>query len=357
MKGRAIIPLVLGLGIGVFAIKMFVDVLKKARGSGGGETTEVICAKVDIAPTMEITEGMLEKVPVPKGLVPKQIFSNTKEVIGRVTTQTIPQGIPVVPSLLAPKGTPAGMAARIPDGYRAVAVKVDEVVGVAGWVKPGSRVDVVAVMNARRDAKNETISRVILQNVEVLAVGQNLGSSGEAAAEIAKSVTLLVKPEAVTKLHLAATKGTLRLAMRSQSDETPGLEGTASDSELFGADDTIVSHDNQGSSTTQGPSWLGGLLNKGPKPNRKATDKTGDANLPPPTPQVAMAGWSVEVMQGSNVVRYVFDGQGQDARRMDGGTSGAVAVDGIDGPGPGRGAHSAGPRPHSSIVVPAEPVD
>src|SRR5438876_13770 len=162
MKAKAIIPLVLGLGIGIFAIKMFVNVLKKAKGSTG-ETVEVVRARVDMAPTIEITEQMVEMASVPETLCPKLAIRDKKEVIGRVTANSIPQGCPVVQSLLAPKGTLPGLAARIKDGFRAVAVKVDESVGVAGWVKPGSKVDVVAVMSGRAGSKNEIISRTILR--------------------------------------------------------------------------------------------------------------------------------------------------------------------------------------------------
>src|SRR4029079_11731054 len=111
-----------------------------------------------------------DMVTVPESLCPKLAVRDKSEVVGRVTSNSIPQGCPIVQSLLAPKGTLAVMAARIRDGFRAVAVKVDESIGVAGWVKPGSHVDVIAVMSGKDGSKNETVSRLILQNLEVLAV-------------------------------------------------------------------------------------------------------------------------------------------------------------------------------------------
>jgi pilus assembly protein CpaB len=262
---------------------------------------------------------MLELAKVPSALAPKMIFSDPKELVGRVTTQTIPQGTPVVPTLLAPKGTPAGMTARIKDGYRAVAVKVDEVVGVAGWVKPGCRVDVVAVMTGRRGSESETISKVILQNVEVLAVGQDIGTSGETAAAVAKTVTLLVRPDAVTRLHLASTKGTVRLAMRNQSDGDDSRVAQTTDNEIFTGEKP------KKAGTSGGAGLLGQLFGKQPKPAPKATDKEPAAPKPvvvaaaPAPPQ-----WSVEVLSGSKSYNVVFDGEGADARRVDGGAKAAT---------------------------------
>lgn len=301
MKGRTIIPLVLGLGIGIFAIKMFVDVLKKAQGAGG-DTVSLVRARGDIAATLQITDAMIETAMVPKSVAPKQAISDPQEVIGRVSAQMIPQGMPIVSSMLSPKGTLAGMAARIPDGYRAVAVKVDEVVGVAGWVKPKSRVDVVAVMQINGSGRNETISRVILQNVEVLAVGQDIGNGGEDGAAMAKSVTLLVTPDAVPKLHLASTKGTIRLAMRNQNDGEGGQMASTTDNDLLD-----IAPASRPAPTSP---LLVGLLSKQPKPAPAATDKAEEApSMDPPTPT-----WAVEVWSGTRVERVQFDGEGDDAR-------------------------------------------
>ncbi len=314
MKGRAIIPLVLGLAIGGVAIKVFVDVLKKAQG-GQTDAVEVVRARIDIGPATEINETMVEVTRVPASLAPKLTFNNPKEVIGRVTTQTIPQGTAVVQTLLAPKGTPAGLTARIRDGYRAVSVKVDEYVGVAGWIKPGCRVDVVAVMSGRRGSDNETVSKVILQNVEVLAVGQDIGSSGETAASIAKSVTLLVTPDAVTKLHLAATKGVLRLAMRHQNDTESAQANSTTDNELLGGSATKPAAGNPAA-------LLAGLMAKQPKPAPVATDKEPVAfkgPQPAPKPQ-----WAVEVMDGSKTYQVVFDGEKRNARKVSDQNTGAA---------------------------------
>src|SRR3990172_5761012 len=104
MKGRAIIPLVIGLCVGVFALKVFVNVLQKARGATVNDTVWVVCAAVDIDPTVEVQEAMLEVRQVPKSLVPERTFADPKELVGRVTSLTVAKGMPVVDHLLAAKG-------------------------------------------------------------------------------------------------------------------------------------------------------------------------------------------------------------------------------------------------------------
>jgi len=318
MKSRAIIPLVVGLAVGVLAIKLFADVLKKAKGSQVSETVQVVCAKTDIGSTIEIKDTMLELKAVPKSLVPTQSFFQTKEVIGRVAGVPIPKGGPIVANSLAPKGTAAGMAVRIPDGYRAVAVKVDEWAGVAGWIKPGSHVDVVAVMNgASGSSRDETISKVILENVEVLAVGQDLGSAApDANATLPKSVTVLVKPDDVPKLHLASTKGQVRLAMRNSRDGSGGAGGQTTDKEL-------VSSASGGNGKVK--TFLNGMLSNVPKIDPNKTDKESgglraakqakevpvqEAPVAKPMP------WRVELMAGGEVQEVWFENGTKDAHRV-----------------------------------------
>src|SRR5262249_26574769 len=128
----------------------------------------------------------------------------------------------ITEAMLAPKGTQPGLSSRIPDGYRAVSVKVDEASSVAGFITPGSYVDVSAILNERANNRDQTSSRIILQNVKVGAVGQSLNSSGPdgKANQLCRSVTLLVKPEEVPKLQMAASRGMVHLALRNGRDES-----------------------------------------------------------------------------------------------------------------------------------------
>lgn len=312
MKGRAVIPLVIGLCIGVFALKVFVNVLQKARGATVNDAVPVVCAAVDIDPTVEVQESMLEVRQVPKSLLPDHTFADPKELIGRVASLTLAKGTPVVEHLLAAKGTPPGMAVRIQEGFRAVAVKIDESAGVAGWVKPGSRVDVVVLLSVRRNNQSETISKTILQNVEVLAVGQDIGNKVDTAAALARPVTLLVNPADVPKLHLASSKGNLRLAMRNQGDHGSGQVASTTDNDLLS-----LGNENSSKGVKPRTSIFGRLFEKQPKMDPPQTDKDEQAVRPllaaAPRPQ----SWSVELFVGSQAGETVtFEDDTRGARRI-----------------------------------------
>jgi pilus assembly protein CpaB len=297
MKSRAIIPLVVGLAVGGIAIKVFFNVLKKAKGSGVSDTVEVVRAAADIAPTIEIGESMVTLMAVPKPLLPDGVYTDAKQVIGRVSSQMIPKGMPITPSLLAPEGTPPGMVAMIQDGYRAVAIQVDEIAGVGGFIKPGARVDVVMVVTGQ--GRNSSISRVILQNVEVLAVGQKTEAGSQGAA-VTRSVTVLVKPEEASKLHLASTKGKLRLAMRSQDDRSEPKAVTLTDEDLL--------TDGAPRNKEQGAGMLAQLLGNLPKTSKSQDDvRTGLKASPPSIDK----DWTVEVLSGTETFKVNFDSEGR----------------------------------------------
>ena len=323
MKSRAIIPLAVGLLVGILAIKIFADVLRKARGAGSANNAiAVVYAGSDIASTAEIKASMLETRMIPRSLAPKLVFSDVNEVAGRVASLGISAGMPVVPSMLAPKGTLPGMGARIKDGYRAVSVKVDESSGVAGWLKPGCHVDVVAVMQVDGSSANKsTISKVILENMEVLAVGQDIGASGEVNASVTKSVTLAVPPQDVPRLHLATVQGTVRLAMRNQYDQS-NAKAQTTDKELLGVAPAGGAKP-QGGSGGVASSILGALFAKQPKISPHKTDKDHEASLAgrPSTAKVAKPvqsqPWRVEVLTGQQREEIWFDGSANSARRLD----------------------------------------
>jgi Flp pilus assembly protein CpaB len=111
-------------------------------------------------------------------------------------------------------------------------VKVDEYSSVAGFLMPGSRVDVIAVMSTNSSRGRDTVSRTILEDITVAAVGQQMADPKDPTANITRSVTLLVKPKAAALLHLADTKGRIRLALRQQKDGKSGQRGFASENDL-----------------------------------------------------------------------------------------------------------------------------
>lgn len=191
--------------------------------------TSVVVAKVEIPIGTRIVAEQLSVAQFPKTVAPDGTFPTIDEkLLGRVAAVRISPREPVTENRLAPVGSAAGLSSVIPDGYRAMTVKVDDVVGVSGFIQPGTLVDVVVTIVPPDTAKvREKVSKIVLQNIKVLANGQNIDRpKNERDTERVKAVTLQVTPEQAEKLALASSEGRLQLVMRNtvdQGDEvTPG---------------------------------------------------------------------------------------------------------------------------------------
>ncbi|PYT29181.1 MAG: Flp pilus assembly protein CpaB [Acidobacteria bacterium] len=170
------------------------------------------------------------------GPLPQGVLLRKEDVVGRGVMAAIYDGEPIVENRLAPKGAGAGLAATIPAGMRAVAIKVNDVVGVAGFVVPGMRVDVLISGNPPGGAASAgMVSKTLLQNIEVLSAGQNFQKDAEGKPVQVQVVNLLVTPEQAEILNLASNETKIQLVLRNpldtQTAKTPGIAlGT-----LFGA--------------------------------------------------------------------------------------------------------------------------
>jgi pilus assembly protein CpaB len=182
---------------------------------------EVVVAKVDIPLGTTIVAEQLTKVQLPPGAVPDGAFDQPDKLVNRVAVVNIAAREPVTDFKLAPEGSTGGLSAVIPEGYRAMTVKVDDVIGVAGFLRPGAMCDVLTVIEQAGDAGHRNpISKIVLQNVKVLASGQNIDKpKDQREAEQVKAVTLQVTPDQAEKLALASTEGKLRLVMRNSIDQ------------------------------------------------------------------------------------------------------------------------------------------
>src|ERR1041384_5958124 len=183
----------------------------------------VVVAKVEIPLGEKIAPDQLMLAPIPNGSAPAGAFRKIDEVAGRVAITPIGVREPVTSLKLAPDGTGGGLSAVIPEGYRAMTVKVDDVVGVSGFVMPGSYVDVVAVIVPQATQGGQSqgpISKIVLQHIKVLASGPKIDSpENQREPTNAKAVTLQVTPQQAEKLVLAANEGKLQLVMRNYSDQ------------------------------------------------------------------------------------------------------------------------------------------
>ena len=180
----------------------------------------VVVAKVDIPIGTKVAAEQLSTVQFPSNAMPEGTFDNAEKLVGRVTVTNVAAREPVTDFKLAPEGTAGGLSAVIPEGYRAMTVKVDDVIGVAGFLRPGAMCDVLTVIEQGDAGRRNPISKIVLQNVKVLASGQNIDKpKDQREAEQVKAVTLQVTPEQAEKLALASTEGKLRLVLRNMIDQ------------------------------------------------------------------------------------------------------------------------------------------
>ena len=190
-------------------------------------TQPVVVAAADLQLGTALKKDDLKIVQFPQGAAPEGSFSQTGDLLGRGLIVPMVKNEPILSAKLASKEAGAGLPPVIPEGMRAVSVRVNEVVGVAGYVLPGNRVDVVATASPT-DSRSDTTSKVVLTNVQVLTAGTRMEQSeNENKPMQVTVVTLLVNPEQAERLALASTEGKIQLALRNPLDtsapETPGI--------------------------------------------------------------------------------------------------------------------------------------
>jgi pilus assembly protein CpaB len=191
-------------------------------------TQAVVVAAADLPLGAELKKEDLTVVNFPVGTAPEGAFTKPADVIGRGLIVSMVKNEIVLNAKLASKEAGAGLPPVIPDGMRAVSVRVNEVIGVAGYVLPGTRVDVLATASPNGSPQDAT-SKVILSNVQVLTAGTRMEQDQEKGKPMAVTVvTLLVYPEQSERLALASTEGKIQLALRNPLDtsapETPGIK-------------------------------------------------------------------------------------------------------------------------------------
>jgi len=226
MRNKSLIFVLLGAVF--FGLVAAVSVSRYlSSAASNNELVSVVIAKVELPLGVKIIPEQLTTVQFPRNAMPDGTFDSLDKVVGRITVTRIAPREPVTNARLAPLGATGGLSAIIPEGYRAMTVRVDDEVGIAGFVMPGSLVDVLVVI-APPDNSNQAqgpISKIVLQNMKVLASGQDLDQpKNEREPNAVRSVTLQVTPEQAEKLNLAASEGRLRLALRNSMD--PGDEET-----------------------------------------------------------------------------------------------------------------------------------
>jgi pilus assembly protein CpaB len=226
MQNRLKIALVVAVFFGLIAAYGIFNFLRQQRQAAEAlrtQTQDVVIAAKDIPAGSTIADAMLKDGTVraikwPKASVPAGAFGTPTEVIGKVNRVKIMANEPILESRLSGEG--AGLTVRLEPGKRAMAVRVDEIIGVSGFIVPDDRVDVIVTTTPPGVSdSNARLSKIVLQNKRVLSVAQSTEQK-DGKPQVARSITLEVSPEEAEKLSLAYQEGPIVLALRGVGDET-----------------------------------------------------------------------------------------------------------------------------------------
>jgi pilus assembly protein CpaB len=218
--------LVISLGI----TSIFYVRITRAQAGGRPQTRRVVAARVVLQPGTPIAAENLTEIDWPKNVALDGLIEKKEDVAGHVLARRRGKR-PVLRRDLAASAS-LGLAAKIPDGMRASAVKTNEVMNMAGFILPGSRVDVLVTLRGENNNASTTTARTVLQNVQVLSTGTKMDpdptGKPESKPENGTVVTLLVTPEQSQKLALAQSQGTIQFVLRNGGDsanpETPAAD-------------------------------------------------------------------------------------------------------------------------------------
>lgn len=228
---RTLIILGVALISGLLAAVLAARWLEKQSHN---DTTQIVVARTDISLGQRVVPEMIKLVEWPKNSLPQGAYTSTEKLDGRVLKAALQRGEPVLEAKLAPQGTQGGLSAVIGEGKRAITVRVNDVIGVAGFALPGNYVDIIVntQKEGERTNQDQTISKIVLEKILVLAVAQEVGRD-ETKPRVVNAVTLEVSPEEAEKIDLARSVGSLSLVLRNQIDPNPIRTGGITKSELL----------------------------------------------------------------------------------------------------------------------------
>jgi pilus assembly protein CpaB len=279
-RSRLLFIGVLALALGAF-VSFVVYKNMLAKNTGGNEPgADVIVAANELQVGSKLQDGDIRQVKVPASVIPPNSYKVKSQVLGRGVILPIKVGEFILPSKLAAENAGSGLPSLIPAGMRAVSVRVNEVVAVAGFVVPGTRVDVLLTGNP--GGANEQQTTTVLENVAVIAAGQKLERNAAGEPQTTPVITLLVSPDDAQKLTLASSQGHIQLALRNPIDtkkeELPG--------------------------TKAGGLYRGVQTAAAPAPKPKVVKAPKVETAPPST------GYKVQVIRGNKVDETKFPDQG-----------------------------------------------
>jgi len=219
MQNRLRVAILVAVFFGLMAsygIYNFLRQQRLASESLKSDTQDVVVAALEIPTGTIISPEMVKVIPYLQTSVPPGFFSSPDQVNGKAVQETVVAGEPLLASRL---GAKAGLTMLLAPGQRAMAIKVDEIIGVSGFIAPNDRVDVIAnVTPPGEDGQEGQMSKIVLQNKRVLSAAQGIEERKDGKAQVVSSITLELAPEEVEKLSIASLEGRILLALRGTED-------------------------------------------------------------------------------------------------------------------------------------------
>jgi pilus assembly protein CpaB len=212
------VSLIFALVVSTIFYRMTANSGAQAKKQDVGDLKDVVVAVKPLPVGVNVKPADVKLSKIPSAQFPKGGFNKVEEVIDRPVISNVLADEALLDGRLAPRGSGLGLAPSIPAGMRAVTVRVSDVVGVAGFVLPGLRVDVL-VTGRPEGTSAETVTTTVLQNILVLSAGTTIQNDPRGSAISAPNVTLLVTPEQAEVLTLAGNEGRIQLVLRNGSDQ------------------------------------------------------------------------------------------------------------------------------------------
>ncbi len=232
MRYRALLMLLIAIVAGLAAVLMAARWMQQQ----GGERGRIAVAASDVELGSRLTPEMVRMVDWPLSSVPPGAFAEGVKLEGRVVTSAIHRGEPLLESRLAAVGSKGGLSAVMPEGKRAMTVRVNDVIGVAGFALPGTFVDIMVNTQEEgspRSDRDHTVSKIVLERILVLAVAQE-SDRDSTKPKVVSAVTLELTPEQAEILDLARSVGTLSLVLRNQTESRLAATSGATKAQLLG---------------------------------------------------------------------------------------------------------------------------
>jgi pilus assembly protein CpaB len=278
--GALLLALTLGLAAAAYAASWL-------QQQATANTFQVIVAERDLTMGTRLQPDMLQTLDWPKAAAIQGPLTTLDQAVGRVIRTPMLRGEPLLHSKLAPMGEKGGLSSVLAPGQRAVTVKVNEIMGVAGFALPGNYVD---VMVNTADSKDQPVSKIVIERIQVLAVAQDV-STNESKPRVVNAVTLQVSPQQAEQIDLARSVGSLSLVLRSHSDNLPVQTTGARKLDLLPPAPIVVASATPMATITKAVA---------PRP-RTSRPATVTAPAPAPAPALSPEPIRLEVIRGLSV--------------------------------------------------------